>query len=233
MAHLELNEILQVGFVCLFWGFFCETREGLSLVLPVYVTCEEHLVSGLSHAPCVHIPYVGWFIWEGAGATVTQSSVSSMDSRWRANSPSWLYDFSPSLECLRAAPAQGRVPVTVPSSHWQWEWHWPGLPQLPGELRHKCHQWVKAVPAFHAGKVSGVMLNTCTRCHKAPLLWSDWQASIGIKVLARPQRTYRIFFLDLHYSSAGILTLLMVPANWKVFKIKTKKKPNKTHLYLL
>lgn len=86
-AHLELNEILQVVFLFLFF-WFCETREGLSLVLPVYVTCEEHLVSGLSHAPCVHIPYVGWFIWEGAGATVTQSSVSSMDSRWRANSPS-------------------------------------------------------------------------------------------------------------------------------------------------
>lgn len=65
-----------------FGVFFCETRKGLSLVLPVYVTCcKEHLVSGLSHTPCVHIPYVGWFIWEGAGATVTQSSVSSMASR--------------------------------------------------------------------------------------------------------------------------------------------------------
>lgn len=80
----------------------------------------------------------------------------------------------------------------------------------------------KQLPAFHAGKVSGVTLNICTRWHKAPLLWSDWQAPTVIKGLAWPERRQTIFFLDLLYSSAGMLTHLMVPANWKVFKIKKK-----------
>lgn len=98
-----------------------------------------------------------------------------------------------------------------------------GFLSCQGSLgRHKCHQWVKAVVSFPccAVKVSGVILNICTRWHKAPLLWSDWQAPIVIKVLAWPERRQTIFFLDLHYSSAGMLTYLMVPANWKVFKIK-------------
>lgn len=43
-ACLELNSSI----------FFCETREGLSLVLPVQVICcKEHLVSALSHTPCL------------------------------------------------------------------------------------------------------------------------------------------------------------------------------------
>lgn len=130
----------------------------------------------------------------------SKSSVSFMASRWKANSPSWCEDFRIFLQAYNA-PEQhqpkGGCPVTVPSS--PWEWHWPGLPQLLGELRHKCHQWVKAVASFpcFAGRVSGVILNICTRWHKAPLHWSDWRGSIVIKAFAWPERRYRAFFWDL------------------------------------
>lgn len=60
---------------------------------------------------------------------------------------------SPREECL----------VTVPLCHWECGLCWPGLPQLLGELKCKCHQWIKAVARFPhcGGRVSRIILTCC------------------------------------------------------------------------